>query len=121
MLRSRCLVVSGDGPMRRRIRAVTTARGWECVVPVDAAGVAAAGVEFGLVFLDLVRPPEGVGEAMSRLVGAFAADRDMRVVVCGAADRPREEIWARQQGVTVYLPGVALGPEFSTLVRSLCR
>lgn len=99
----------------------TVARGWECVAPVDAAGVAAAGVAFGLVFIDLVKPTDGVGSAVTELVGAFAADHDLRVVVCGAVDRPHEEIWARQQGVSVYLPGVAVGPAFSTFVGRLCR
>lgn len=119
--RWRCLVISADGSIRRRIRAATAARGWECVAPVDAAGLAAAGVAFGLVFIDLVRPTAGVGAALTELVGAFAADRDTRVVVCGAADRPHEEIWARQEGVSVYLPGVAPGSEFTTLVGRLCR
>jgi hypothetical protein len=99
----------------------TAANGWECIAPVDAAGLAAAGVEFGLVFIDLVKPTVGVGSAVNELIGAFAADHDTRVVVCGSVDRPHEEIWARQEGVSVYLPGVALGPEFSSLIGSLCR
>lgn len=119
--RSRCLVISADASLCRRIRVATAARGWECVAPVDAAGLAAAGVEFGLVFIDLVQPPEGVGAAVAELIGAFAADHDTRVVVCGSADRPHEEIWARQEGVSVYLPGVSSGPGFMALVGSLCR
>ena len=111
--RSRCLVVSADGPLRRRIRGATSACGWQCVAPNDAAALAAAGVAFGLVFIDLVRPPAGVRAAVPRLVGAFADDHDTRVVVCGAVDRPHEEIWTRAEGVSVYLPGVVLGPEFS--------
>lgn len=119
--RSRCLVISADAALCRRIRVATAANGWECVAPVDAADLAAAGVEFGLVFIDLVQPTDGVDGAIDELVGAFAADRDTRVVVCGSADRPHEEIWARREGVSVYLPGVSSGPGFMALVGSLCR
>lgn len=119
--RTRCLVVSGDGPLRRQVEGSAAARGWECAAPLDAASLAVAGFEFGVVFIDLVRPPLGVGGTARGLVGEYAADPDTRVVVCGAADRPEEELWARRQGVAVYLPGVMLGPGFSALVRSLCR
>ena len=78
------------------------------------------GVEFGPVFIDLLQPADGVGSAIAELIGAFAADHDTRVVVCDSVERLPEEIWARQEGVSVYLRGVAPGPEFSTLVRSLC-
>lgn len=119
--RRRCLVVSADGALRRRIDRAASAGGWECVAPPDAAGVAAAGVAFGIVFIDLVRPPAGVAPEADGLIGAFAADRDLRVVACGAADRPDEEVRARAQGVSVYLPGAADGPGFAAFVRDLCR
>ncbi|MBU3748763.1 MAG: hypothetical protein FGM36_16050, partial [Burkholderiaceae bacterium] len=86
--------------------AAAIASGWECAAPGDAASLAAAGVEYGLIIVDLVRPPVGVGGEAAGLVREFAASPDSRVVVCGAADRPEEEFWARRQGIAVYLPGV---------------
>jgi len=115
----RCLVVSDDPGLRRRIMAAAAACGWTCSDPGDAASLAAIGRGFQIVFIDLVRPPPGV--AAADIAAAFAADRGTRVVACGASDRPDEEILARESGVSVYVPGVAPGPGLSTLVRALCR
>ncbi|MFM9025102.1 MAG: hypothetical protein ACKON7_07145, partial [Planctomycetaceae bacterium] len=76
-------MISADAALCRRIRVATAANGWECVAPVDAADLAAAGVEFGLVFIDLVQPTDGGDGANDELGGAVAADRDPRGVVCG--------------------------------------
>lgn len=117
----RCLVVSGDVPLRRRIDAAAAACGWMCIAPADAATLATAGIDHAVVFLDVVRPPRGAGSATAGLAATFAAGPDTRLVVCGAPDRPDEERWARQLGACVYLPGVAVGPGLTALVKALCR
>lgn len=116
---SRCLVVSADPGLRRRIAAAARACGWACSDPADAASLAAAGGRFGVVFIDLVHPPPGV--ATDDLTAVFAAERDTRIVACGASNRPDEELRARESGASVYVPGVATGPGLSALVQAVCR
>lgn len=96
------------------------ASGWACAAPTDAATLATAGSGFDAVFVDLVRPP-GCTVAAARLAAAFAADDRASVVVCGAPDRPDEEVNVRQAGPCIYLPGAAVGPGLAALVRTVCR
>ncbi len=94
--------------------------GWACAAPADAATLAAAGDGFLVVFVDIVRPP-GCTVAAARLAAAFAADDRASVVVCGAPDRPDEEVRVRQSGPCIYVPGAAVGSGLAALVSAVCR
>ena len=118
-----CLVVSGDASLRKRLDAVSELSGWSgCEAPADAAELSAAiDSDFQLVVVDIARP---LGERVSDSVEAaeeFASRPGTLVVVCGAEESVEEELWARQLGAWVYLPGVTSGDALVSLLAEARR
>ncbi|MBX3413059.1 MAG: hypothetical protein KF708_10260 [Pirellulales bacterium] len=69
-----------------------------------------------LAILDVEAASSGCdAEELRILVEQLARENDLLLLVCGNERDPREEIWARQLGVWLYLPGVVAGPELTTL------
>lgn len=113
----KCLVLSGDRGLRSRLEAVTELGGWEsCDAPVDADELSAA-VEDGyrLVIADIANPIGGRVTDTVEAAEEFAARPGTLLVVCGSEDSVDEELWARQLGAWVYLPGVAGGDALVSL------
>ena len=113
----RCLVVSGDRGFRGRLEAVSELSGsTACETPADAAElVGAVDGEYELVIVDIVHP---VGERVNDSVAVaeeFASRPGTLLVVCGSEDSVDEELWARQIGAWVYLPGVSGGDALMSL------
>ena len=113
----KCLVVSGDGNFRSRLEAVADLSGCAaCAVPADATELSSA-VEgdYDLVIVDIARP---LGDRVSdtvEIAEEFAARACNLLVVCGSEDSVEEELWARQLGAWVYLPGVSSGDSLVSL------
>lgn len=109
-----CLVLTGHEALRRRLRRITEARGWVCRAPVTCAAawrdlVAAP----RLAFIDVAHPLDGRLDETRKITETLAAQRDVKLVVCGSPPVIMErlfgtadEIWARELGAFVYLPGV---------------
>ena len=105
----RCLVVSTSQKQRAMLSKAALDGGWGTVVCSDAGSALTEfrRHRFQLIFIDLV----GTGTASD---GEFrnvchqltAEGRDLLLVVCGRQADPREEIWARQLGIWLYLAGV---------------
>jgi hypothetical protein len=114
----KCLVVSGDESLRSRFEAVTELSGWSaCDAPIDVADVdAAVDGDYQLVVVDIARPLGRRVNDSIEVAEEFAGRPGSLLVICGSEDSAEEELWARQLGAWVYLPGVASG---DTLV-SLC-
>ena len=113
----KCLVVSGDRGLRNRLDAVSELSGWSaCDTPEDAADLQAAiDGEYQLVIVDVARP---LGDRVNDTVEfaeEFASRPGTLVVVCGSGESVDEELWARQLGAWVYLPGVAGGDSLMSL------
>lgn len=113
----RCLVVSGDRGFRGRLEAVSELSGCTaCETPADAAELAGAvDGKYELVIVDIVHP---VGERVNDSVAIaeeFASRPGTLLVVCGSEDSVDEELWARQIGAWVYLPGVSGGDALMSL------
>jgi hypothetical protein len=113
-----CLVVSGDAALRSRLGTVADLSGWShCDAPLNASEMAdAVEGDYQLVVVDIARP---LGERVSdsvELAEEFAGRPGTLLVVCGSEDSVDEELWARQLGAWVFLPGVSSG---DTLV-SIC-
>lgn len=111
-----CLVVSGDVGLRGRLEAVADLSGCSaCVSPIDVAELAnAIESEFQLVFVDIASP---LGDRVSDTIEVaeeFAGRPGTLLVVCGSEDGV-EELWARQLGAWVYLPGVSSGDALASL------
>ena len=112
-----CLV-SSPGRTRRNVlaQAVTDA-GWDATVCVDSDQALRefqrSMFQFALVDLDdRGDTPVGARE----LVQTLAQDSNRILVgVCGHEANPEEEIWVRQLGIWLYLPGVTTASEVSLL------
>ena len=112
-----CLVVSGDTSRRQQFVAAANLAGWSgWTVPEDTSSLHdAADQEFSLAIIDIASP---VGERLSdtlELAEELAARPNTLVVICGSEDNVDEELWARQLGVWLYLPGVADGDSLASL------
>jgi len=113
----KCLVVSGDEALRHRLDTMADLSGWSaCESPADAAELrSVVEGEFHLVIADIASP---LGERVNdtvEIAEEFAGRPGTLVVVCGSGDSVDEELWARQLGAWVYLPGVSGGDALMSL------
>jgi hypothetical protein len=111
------LVVSGDAGLRGRLHTMSELGGFTgCEVPADAADLrAAVDGEFQLVIVDISRPLGDRVNDSIEIAEEFAARPGTLLVVCGSEDSVDEELWARQLGAWVYLPGVSNGDALMSL------
>ena len=105
-----CLVVASD--LSRRLLLSQAARrvGWQAIEAADAAGgltcAARSIVDLAIVDLSVAQPDDNEEQHLLNLVERLADHRRRLVMVCGNHQRPREEVWARQLGVWIYVPGL---------------
>ena len=110
-----CLIVSPDADRRRALQRAAERAGWQTVVYASAerARVDAERTSLHLALIDAL-PGD---ESLSALCAPLAKRSGLLLVVCGNEDDPQQEIWARQLGCWLYLPGALDTPG----VESLCR
>lgn len=113
----KCLILTGDQGLRNRLDAVTELSGWSsCDAPADSDELAqSVDGDYQLVIADIAHP---VGDRVSdtvELAEEFASRTGTLLVVCGSEDSIDEELWARQLGAWVYLPGVSGGDALVSL------
>ena len=112
-----CLVSSASQTRRNVLTRAASEAGWESVVcstPNLALGVVERDAfQFAMVDLDdRGKTPSGARELVQTLVKH--PDR-MLVGVCGHEADPEEEIWVRQLGIWLYLPGLTTASEVALL------
>ena len=112
-----CLVSSASKARRNLISSAANGVGWETIVcaSADIALCEAKRNRVQLAMVDLVdrgETPQGARELVQTLVQDSA---EILVGVCGHEASPEEEIWARQLGVWLYLPGVSTSSEVAML------
>ncbi len=114
-----CLIVSADPQRRRMLERAASDSGWKTF----ACGDAPAALQHAnrwlvqLAVVDLEAPDAQSRETQSRempspegfrpLVEQLTARSGMLAIVCGNEGNVDEEIWVRQRGAWMYLPGVA--------------
>lgn len=104
-----CLVISADGLKRMMFGQSAERCGWEQIVCEDMA-TAMEHLEssnVGMVLIDTASNGDASMEACRWLVERLAENKQVLTVVCGRTSDAQEEVWARQLGVWMYLPGVA--------------
>jgi DNA-binding NtrC family response regulator len=111
------LVVSGDERLRHRLDTMADLAGWSmCETPADAADLRSViDGDFHMVIADIAHP---LGERVNdtvEIAEEFASRPGTVVVVCGSGESVDEELWARQLGAWVYLPGVSGSDAFMSL------
>lgn len=113
----RCLVVSGSQSRRNVLLDAATEAGWEVIVCADMHRALAVfrRTSFQLALVDLdsaVGPTSGFRD----LCEILASDAPQLLLsICGHEGSPEEEIWARQLGCWLYLPGATNSVELSLL------
>ena len=110
-----CLVASAAQARREMLSKSVSAAGWESLVCSDPmqAWTALHRETFQMSVVDL----QGQGSAEFReLCEQLASQRNMLLMICGNEGVATEEIWARQLGTWLYLPGVSIDSD----VESLC-
>ena len=115
-----CLVASANVDKRAFLSDAATHAGWETVVCADAQNATAAArrVRFQMAWIDLDyhgQTPSGFRD----LCQTLAATPEMLLAVCGHVNDAEEEVWARQLGVWLYLPGISL--EHADEISELCE
>jgi len=113
-----CLVVSESRQRRHLLMRAATDGGWDALVCSDAQSARAEAnrtlVQMALVDL------EGLGGVTPAGYRPFCesltqSQKNLLLIVCGRGNDPEEEIWARQAGAWIYLPGVSHGEQLSVL------
>lgn len=100
-----CLVVTADEERQQFMEQAASEQGWEVV----ACGNAESAVDYlrrrfaQLAIIDL--PSDESGE-LADLLDQIPAFGDLLTIVCGHENDMEEEIWVRQTGAWLYLPGV---------------
>jgi hypothetical protein len=104
-----CLIISPD-PLKQMMFGQSAQRaGWRQVVcnnELEAAVHLATGT-VGMMLIDTATPGDPPVVERRSLVKLLSHEKEMLTVVCGRTSDAQEEIWARQCGVWMYLPGVA--------------
>ena len=70
-----------------------------------------------LIVIDLTSESGSAPETLKRLAERVARDKSTLLMLCGNEGNVMEEIWARQLGVWIYLPGVLCGSDLTSLLR----
>lgn len=107
-LQVRCLIVSASEERIEMLRQAARAQGWDpilCDTAPDASREAIRNrLQMVVVDLDCAggEPPDGFQELAERLAG----ESGRLLVICGKEEDALVEVWARQLGAWMYLPGV---------------
>ncbi|MEX2171911.1 MAG: hypothetical protein WD851_21500 [Pirellulales bacterium] len=103
-----CMVVSSDHYRTRLFDRAAEEQGWDTILIVDPeeAVQIATRERLRLAIVDLQSATPSTGAAYRRFVEWLSKKRQSLVIVCGNEDDPTGEIWSRQLGVWMYLPGV---------------
>ena len=102
-----CLVVGDSEQRNSMFESAAEQSGWQTEVCHGAskANAVIARHRFQLAIIDLAEAKDGTGE-LREVAEALARDKETLLMISGNEDDPLEEIWARQIGGWVYLPGV---------------
>ena len=113
----RCLILSASPARREFLARAAIAAGWEAVLcaDVESARAHVRRMFLQLAMIDLENPGGDVPRAFREVVADIAGTKGILAVVCGHEGDIHEEIWARQLGVWLYLPGVGDGDDISLL------
>ncbi len=112
-----CLVISTSAQRREMLERAADEAGWDTIACRDAdagwAAVKRQRFQLAIVDIDHVMSPA----ALKQFSEEVADMEDTLLMLCGNEGEALEEIWARQLGAWLYLPGVTEGSD----VKSLCE
>jgi DNA-binding NtrC family response regulator len=100
-----CLVVSADKERGPMLQQAAAEGGWNACVCVDTA-TALAHVSRSFVHLALVDLEGRTLQEFRPVLEQLASQSGVLLIVCGNEGSVEEELWVRQRGAWLYLPGV---------------
>ncbi len=109
-----CLIVSADSARRTMFERGASDGGWKTSLAVDAAE-ALAHISRNFVQLAIVDLEGRSVGAFQGVVQRLMASSGLLLIVCGNEGHLEEEVWARQSGAWLYLPGVVESTNFALL------
>ncbi len=103
-----CLIVSPSATRRELLSRAAAAGGWSSVVCGDAetARRQAQRIAIQLALIDLERASAAEMRGLREVSAELSQLGNPLLVVCGADGDIQQEIWARQLGAWLYLPGI---------------
>lgn len=112
-----CLVVSLRDGRNQLLHAAASTAGWQCTEIADPLEARKQVIRrrLPLVVIDL-ESETGSGTAeLKDLAEKLARGRGVMLIICGNEGNAMEEIWARQLGAWLYLPGVTEDSDLASL------
>jgi DNA-binding response OmpR family regulator len=100
-----CLIVSADARRREMFERAAADGGWK-TFPCADAPTALAFIDRSLVQLAIVDLEAEAAEAFRPIVENVTRTSGLLLIVCGNEGEVAEEVWVRQLGAWLYLPGV---------------
>jgi DNA-binding NtrC family response regulator len=115
---SQCLVVSGDPARLELLHEAALDGGWSSIACGDLAFALQTWQQsfICLAVLDLQAPPAGAMAPLKSFAEQIAAAGGTLLVTCGNSGDASEELWARQLGTWLYLPGVSMADDLSAVL-----
>jgi len=112
-----CLIVSNDPRRREMLMRSAREGGWNTIVAPDVVSARSLMRRYfvQLAIVDLEHTTSTEPEGFREVLEELSALSGLLLIVCGNEDEPLEEIWARQLGVWLYLPGVTAGEDVTML------
>ncbi len=109
-----CLIVSADPVRREMLERAASEGGWKTCLCEDAP-TALNFISRSLVQLAVVDLESQPADVFRPVVEKLTASNGLLLIVCGNEGDISEEIWARQLGAWLYLPGVVDTSNFTLL------
>ncbi len=120
-----CLILSENHLRRDMLQQAARSGGWEteaCTSLEEANGVigrrVATGAPMQMAWVDL-DTSSGRNASYRELCETLAAMRGVLLAICGHLGDGQEEIWARQIGCWLYVPGISMAHEVE--IAALCE
>jgi hypothetical protein len=112
-----CLIVSTNTRRRELLSRAAVDNGWTTVVcgDADSARHLASRIALKLAIVDVERTSPAESGNLRDLSAELVQSGGPLLVVCGADGDVQQEIWARQLGAWLYLPGIAVADAMALL------
>jgi DNA-binding NtrC family response regulator len=108
------LIVSADSQRRGIFEHAAADSGWKTLLCADAPDALTC-LNRSLVQLAIVDLESQQPGTFRSVVEQLTARNGLLLIVCGNEGDIKEEVWARQLGAWLYLPGVPEGNNFTAL------
>lgn len=109
-----CLIVSADAKRRAMLERAAIDGGWKTFGCSDA-GTALDHINRSFIDLGVVDLEGQTPDAFRPVVEKLTAQTGLLLIVCGHEGDMDEEVWVRQLGAWLYLPGVVASSNFALL------